>query len=327
METVTRFMNRLALPVARRIGWPLFTLAYLFHDAWTYARHSGMFSQTWTQAHRDGNILAACHVLEKGLAFPEPKRPYGHDLAQFICESMTNPRRKPCESVAAIARGVLAEYQKHHDVLNHDLGPLANAITSIVAAGPNAAAGTQPLSRDAFCTPGKDFDTLTQMRKSIREFEGPPSREQIERAVDIASRSPSACNRQGWRVYWTLDPERCRRIAELHTGSRGFGDRVPSWIAMAVDIAGFQGPKERWAAYVDGGMFAMTLLLSLTDAGVASCALNWSTEPSRDRQLHNLLDIPHSEVVIMLIAAGTPPDGCDVPISARRPVSEILRTR
>ncbi len=327
MEFVTLLTDRLVRPAGRRIGWPLCTLAYVFYDAWNYARHSGMFAQIWSQARRDGTILAACHVLEKGLTFPEPKRAYGQDLAQFVCTSMMNPRRKPSESVAAIARGVMVEYQKHHKLLDYNLGPLAHSIHTVISSGAAVAGGTQPLWRDDFCSTGKGFDELIRIRRSVREFSGPPSEDQIERAVSVASRSPSSCNRQGWHVYWTRDPERCARVADLHSGSRGFGNRVPAWIAITVDIAGFQGPKERWAAYVDGGMFAMTLLLSLTEAGVASCALNWSTEPSRDRRLHDVLDIPSSEIVIMLVAAGTPPDSCDVPVSARRPLSEILRMR
>jgi len=272
-------------------------------------------------------MLAACHVLEKGLAFPDPKRPYGEALAQYVCSTMADPRRQPSDSVAAIARGVLAAYRSHHDALDYDLGPLADAIATVVASGPAAAAGSRTLTCDDLRAAGKDFDALTRMRKSVREFAGPPTREQIERAVELASRSPSACNRQSWRVYCTCDSNRCAAIARLHSGSRGFGTRVPAWMAIAVDVAGFQGPRERWAAYVDGGMFAMALLLALTDAGVASCALNWSTSPAEDRRIHDLLDMAPSEVVVMLIAVGAPPDTCDVPVSSRRPITEILRRR
>lgn len=320
-------MKRLAQNVARRIGWPLCTLAYVFHDTWNYARHSGMFRRSWPTAQRDSRMLAACHVLEKGLAFPPPKRAYGEAMAQFVCESMTHPERQPSDSVAAIARGVLAAYKEHHDALEHDLGTLADTIAAIVASGPAGEAGARRLAPSDYNAKGRDLEALIRMRKSVRHFTGAPSVEQVEEAVEMALHSPSACNRQGWRVYWTKDAQQCAAISELHSGSRGFGSDVPAWIAMAVDVATFQGPRERWAAYVDGGMFAMTLLLALTEIGVASCPLNWSTSPSIDGKLHGLLDIPSSEVVIMLIAIGTPPETCDVPVSARLPIDEILRTR
>jgi nitroreductase len=327
MEVVTLLMHRLAQSVGRRIGWPLCTLAYVFRDAWNYARYSGMFRLSWPAAQRDSRMLAACHVLEKGLAFPAPKRPYGKALAQFVCETMTNPKRAPGNSVAAIVRGVLAAYQDHHNALGHDLGVLSSSIAAIVASGPTAPAGTRELTLQDFHASEKDLNALIRMRKSVRHFAGAPRPEQIEQAVELALHSPSACNRQGWRVYWTHNPQHCAAISRLHSGSRGFGSDVPAWIAMAVDVATFQGPRERWAAYVDGGMFAMTLLLALTETGVASCPLNWSTSPQVDRKLHELLDITSSEVVVMLIAIGTPPETCEVPISTRRPITEILRTR
>jgi len=273
-------------------------------------------------------MLAACHVLEKGLAFPEPKRPFGQDLAEFVCTTMTDPDRRPSDNVAAIARGVLAKYRQHHDKLSHDLGALGDAIASVVESGPAAEAGTLGLSSGDFRpAAGSSYETLTQLRKSVRDFAGPPAQEQIEEAVALASKSPSACNRQCWRVYWTRDRERCAAIADMHSGSRGFGNDVPAWIAVAVDVAAFQGPRERWAAYVDGGMFAMSLLLSLTQVGLASCPLNWSTSPAIDRRLRQCLDVGSTEIVVMLIAVGLPPDTCEVPVSARLPVSDILRTR
>lgn len=320
---ITKLFNQISTFYKRYIIWPLWTLSFIIYDTWRYTYHSGMFHLKYSTVQKNSRIMAACHVLEKGLTFPAPKKAYGRDLAQFVCSSLNSIKHCPEPYVESVARGVLIEYLKHHDELGVDLGILATNIKRTINSGEITDGGIRQVLIEDFNN--KDFISILKTRKSIRDFSGPPQTKQIESAVEMAINTPSACNRQAWRVHWTNNPAYCSIISKLHSGSRGFGDSVPAWMIITVNIGSFQGPRERWAGYVDGGMFAMNLLLSLTKVGLASCPLNWSTSPLNDHHLHKQLNIPSSEVVIMLIAIGTPKEQSTVPISARLPLIEILR--
>ncbi len=326
MNLYKNLFDRLTVLINKHIMWPIWSLIFVFYDTWRYIYHSGMLRLSPSIAQRNSRILAACHVLEKGLSFPEPKRAYGAATAKFICYALNSKRHNPSSNVESIACGVLLEYKKYHDIHNFNIGTLSEDIKLVTDSKQAASAGIKTLSSKSFLD-DHSFTSILRNRKSVRDFSNPPQAKQIEDAVELAINTPSACNRQSWRVYWIRNKEKCHILAKAHSGSRGFGDSIPAWLIVTVDIASFQGPRERWAAYVDGGMFAMNLLLSLTEVGLASCPLNWSTSPINDYRIHKQLAIPHSETIIMLIAVGMPSDKYDVPISGRLPLSDILRRR
>jgi nitroreductase len=65
-------------------------------------------------------------------------------------------------------------------------------------------------------------------------------------------------------------------------------------------------------------------MYALHSLGVASCPLNWSQTPKRDKQLRRAVKIRPNHTVIMMIAFGFPDDDNKVCSSSRRPLSEVL---
>lgn len=91
------------------------------------------------------------------------------------------------------------------------------------------------------------------------------------------------------------------------------------------DMRYLTGTIERYQAWIDGGLFSMTLLLALHAEGLGAVSLNWCVQNQRDRQLHRASGIPEYERVMMLIGCGYPSSNALVPLSKRRPLEEIVR--
>ncbi|GAA4741716.1 hypothetical protein GCM10023328_23660 [Modestobacter marinus] len=122
------------------------------------------------------------------------------------------------------------------------------------------------------------------------------------------------------------DPARIARLAGLQNGNAGFRDQIPCLLVVTVDAKLFAGAGERNQRWVDGGLYAMSLVWALHAQGVASCMLNWSVGHAQSRRLRGAAGIPDHLDVVTLVAAGHPRDGLRVARSPRRPVDEVLHS-
>jgi len=161
-------------------------------------------------------------------------------------------------------------------------------------------------------------------RYSLREFSDQlVDEEVIKRAITLAIKSPSACNRQAWHVYHTTNPIVRDKALRYQSGSRGFGDRIPNLLIIAADLRAFVPSQERYEHWIDGGIFSMSIIYALHSLGVASCCLNWSQNAFNDRRIRKLIAIKPHHTVIMMLAVGWPDEENKVCVSARRPFNEV----
>ena len=78
---------------------------------------------------------------------------------------------------------------------------------------------------------------------------------------------------------------------------------------------------ERNQCWIDGGMFAMSLVLGLHAQGLGTCFLNWSKSAPEDKAMRALLQLPPQEAIITLIAVGNLPRSLSVAKSVRPPLA------
>lgn len=162
-------------------------------------------------------------------------------------------------------------------------------------------------------------------RYSLREFLKKNVEEAvIERAVKMAMKTPSVCNRQAWHVYHTNNSEIIKNVLAYQNGNSGFGHQVPELFIITVDLRAFFVGKEHYQHWIDGGLFSMSLMYTLHSLGVASCALNWSQTPSVDKKLRSVIKIDPHHTIIMMMAAGYPDVTNKVCSSRRKPVNQIF---
>lgn len=149
----------------------------------------------------------------------------------------------------------------------------------------------------------------------------------IEKAVSMASFTPSVCNRQNWKVFVFTSAEDKRRVLAFQNGNRGFGEQASKVLGVTTGLQGFVSPGERNQCWIDGGMFAMSLLYALHSMGVGTCSLNWSVEMETDQGMRAAAGIPDSHAVIMLIAVGHYPAHLRVAQSPRKQLGDIVVVR
>jgi len=175
---------------------------------------------------------------------------------------------------------------------------------------------------------GKSNNTLKTTRHSIRDYlKKEVPRSLVEEITQDAMSSPSVCNRQEWKLYAIDNKSLIDECLSYQNGNRGFGHLVPLLFVVAVDLRSFLSIEERNQGWIDGGIFSMNLMHSIHSRGLGSCALNWCATSENDQKLRSTLDIPNHEIIIMMLAAGYPPEKLRVTMSSRRPVTEVLYFR
>ncbi|MEM7316122.1 MAG: nitroreductase family protein, partial [Planctomycetota bacterium] len=145
----------------------------------------------------------------------------------------------------------------------------------------------------------------------------------IKTAVRIAQKTPSVCNRQSGRVHIYGSEADKTRVLSHQAGNRGFGNQAAYVLIVTADLRCFASPGERFQSWIDGGMFAMSLIYALHAQGLGSCALNWSATSDRDIRMRKDAGIPDNEVVMMMISVGRLPESFPVARSPRKPLEEV----
>ncbi|NKB56014.1 MAG: hypothetical protein GKS00_06735 [Alphaproteobacteria bacterium] len=169
-------------------------------------------------------------------------------------------------------------------------------------------------------------ETFFDTRHSVRQFTDlAVDRQLIEESLKRAQRTPSVCNRQCARVHVLTDSKAKAKALSFQNGNRGFGSQASVIFIVTADLSVFTDAGERFQGWIDGGMYAMSLVYALHSLGLGSCTLNWSVAPGIDRRMRSALNIPENELVIMMIAAGHIPDSFKVASSPRLPVEVTTR--
>lgn len=301
------------LRIAARTISPVQHLSEFLGDAVRYMRVSsprdGVVTAQSDPDHFEAQLTKDYHRVEKGLALPAPKRPFG-------------------AKVEARLRDVLPAAEA---ALPSDAPVLANARTALAALDLWNAEGAidddvSPIGERL--APQIDEATLTaffETRRSIRNFVATPDvAERVARAAALARHTPSVCNRQAGRLHLYTAPAQVRDVLSHQNGNAGFRETVPAVAVVTVDSRLFTGVTERNQRFVDGGLFAMTFVWALHGVGLSTCMLNWSMNNRESNALRRAADIPEHEDIITMIAIGDKAPNARIARSPRRDVNEVL---
>lgn len=297
---------------------------YLY-DARRFLKYAGVFNHD-VQSD-ESRIVMAYHVLEKGLTMPRRRLNFGHDAVLHLMgliESFKN-RYSSLTLQCEHAIGVLKAYRKLH-VGKEDDATFWNAVDEFLSKHCDVPTREQfhLTSAEFYRDAGSSFDKFAKARHTLRQYEGSVSDEAIKNAVELALTSPSACNRQHVRVVCVSNRTVMNEVLSIQHGNRGFGDLADKLLIITGDLRVVGWAEERNDIYTNCGIFLMNLCYGLFYNHVAHCILNWSERPSQDRQLHQILNLPDSQVVAAMIVCGGTPKEIDVALSPRRDVKEIL---
>lgn len=320
--------SRLSAPTKlkmRRLASRMLVMPNYIYDARRFLSSSTAAGEANDVEKLSAHITMDYHRIEKGMALPSPRPGFGQDVvARLLAYIPEYERRFGPADVTRVARAVLAEY--HAFSAAHDV-PLPKLTTFLGTPEPtNLGGGTVTLlAEQLFPFDSNEAQAFVGSRRSVRNFTGQSvPQEMIEEAVRLAQRAPSVCNRQAGRVYACNEPARMAKVLTYQNGNRGFGDTLGAVFVVTADMRAFTTLGERNQAWVDGGIFAMSLAMGLHSLKLGTCMLNWSVDARHDRKARAALGIDEHQAIITMLGAGFPIDTVKVAASPRRELSTVL---
>lgn len=272
-------------------------------------------------------LLRENHTIEKGLSMRSPKKGFGQEKVKRLLEKLNLYVNKYGELDIDFLAYPLATLQHYIDYTKSKgikIDEIENEFNNLLKksklAIPNYA-GVILISKDQILNEcNKSFESLLFSRHSIRYFSNAPvQNELIEKALNLAQRTPSACNRQGWKTH-IFQGEKSIELIKWQGGSRGFENEIKYSILVTANLKAFLY-YEIHQAYIDGGLYAMNLINALHSLGLGTIPLSCGFTHRKLKQLSNF-NIPKNEVPIVIIGIGNLLDNFNVAVSSRKKISE-----
>ena len=292
-------------------------------------------SQYGTSTKTSSVLRRGIHRLEKGIL----SRPRRDIFALGYIQNTFDFYERAVESHSNGALVTDEELAWAHDVLekyfeitaDHPrIDPLQKRFAELPA--PSSASGGQasrPYKRDLTVPPSVDYDDLLELskrRRSVRWFKQKPvPRELIRKAVDVASLSPSACNRQPFVFRVFDEPELVNEVASLPAGTKGFHHNFPAIVVLVGELRNYYGERDRHLIYIDASLAAMSFVYAAETLGLSTCCINWPDIEEYEQQADAVLGLEADQRPVMFMAVGYPdPDGM-VAYSQKKPNRQICQ--
>lgn len=320
---ILRTAKRLVFDVPR-------SAADFTYDFIDYVANSSILSGISDQETLVSVITIMTHNIEKGLSLPSPRPGYGaRNIGPLIRRCDEYIAQFGVDDTISRAQGVLSAYVAFNNTVGCADYPFFAEIERLLnVSSENVRGGLKRVARSEVealvdLVPEAFFES----RSSVRVFDDQPVQDdQIIAAIRLAQKSPSVCNRQSGYVYVIKCKVAIADALAIQAGANGFSQNVPTLLVITTRTKNFFGP-ERNQRWIDGGLFAMSLILGLHREGLATCCLNWSKTGAVDKNLKQRLNIPRDRSIIFLLAVGRYPESVEVAQSAKRPLTDMYEVR
>lgn len=315
--------------IPAQLGKASLFLTEFVQDFYLYARYCGISPFQDSRKKTFYRILIETHAIEKGLSLASPRPLFGRDKIAHIMAMVRRYGIGSDEIPVTMAAGALATYRDYHRAM-HLSDPLLNTIDSFLAERQSQSqalsSGGLRLFRDGNPGIAAEPTGLLFNRFSCRMFDPVHlDREEIRRIARVAQTAPSQCNRQATRLHYYDNSAQIRTLLRLQGGASGFINDVPGLFIIAFDLAAWGGAQQRHQGYIDGSLFAMSLMLSAQAHGAVTCPLNLAVRHSRERRIRSVGQIPQDQRLVMMVAIGRARDGeIKAAASPRRELSDVL---
>lgn len=276
------------------------------------------------------------HRLEKGLVARPRREVFGESYIEQTVEQLAGAAAghglRNGDALVSWSAGVLEAYfsaagstPRVERARRRYIELLAASPASAGGGGCAGATARGPIPTDAAPPPVtcEQFLELVRRRRSIRRYQRRcVPREVIDRALDAARWSPSACNRQPFQFRVFDDPVLARRVGGLPMGASD-ADQFPCVVVIVGQLRAFPLERDRHVIYIDAALAAMAFQFALQTQGVGSCPINWPEIPHLERRMARLLELEPDERPVMLISLGYPDESSLVPSSGKKSLDEL----
>lgn len=291
-------------------------------------KHFGAVKFKRSKQKFEADIIIRAHAIEKGLSMSNPRPGFGElrvkNLIELIDLYLSVYKD---ESFVAFVFGILDAYfafNRENNSINEKLLARYELIKDQKCSCPSLEGGIIKLRRqDVLDRINQGFSQLVSSRYSIRDFSDERvDLELIIEAIEISKKTPSACNRQPWRVY-VFRNEKLKRDLLKWQGNKGFTDNIDTVIIVASSLNSFF-INEKHQAYVDGGLYAMTLIYALHSKGLGTIPMTLAMMESKSRKLYREFGLKQDEVPVLMIGVGKFKESYSVAISERKNINHYV---
>lgn len=296
--------------------------------------HSGAINTRNDHEKYKSLISIMIHGIEKGLALPNPRAGFGESKIINIFNEIEIFKTKFDDNqFLSEAKSIFIKYFSLNKELGHINHVLLNKFEKLFSEIENIGdGGILSLSKKEIENATNfDYDKFVRTRFSIRDFsEVPVSKDIILKALEIARKTPSGCNKQGWRVYVYRDKEKVNSILKWQGGNNGFTQCIDTAILVTCSLKSYFYHERMSSLYVDGGLYAMNLIFAFHSLGIGTIPLMTAKtaftrrKSSQSNTLYKEFGVRNCDVPIVIIGVGHLKETFNVAISTRKPISEYV---
>lgn len=322
---ITRIKNKLHALIFWQTGFG--EVANKLNDLKLFYKYSFTGKKIQSQENFQAFLTKQYHIVEKGLALPNPRKGFGKPKIELLIEKTQQYIQQYGEDrISRNVKETLQHYLERNDELKTNDFSYYTTIVNFINNQINGTSGGVKLItlQDIENAVAIDFESFLKTRTSVRNYSDENvTCTEVEKAVELARFTPSVCNRQSWKVHYITNKDLKNKLLKLQGGSNGFTDSINQLLIISVDTRKFT-QLESNQVFVDGGLFSMNLLLGLHAQKIASCCLNLCVPYTVENTIKTVANIPDPERLIMMIGIGKFKESFEVAISDRKLTSEIL---
>lgn len=292
-----------------------------------------MYSKPMNKKKIEYELLLEIHKLEKGFASTKP-RPFGIDKVRKIITLLEIYKKEKYEMgfSSNLAYSSLEEYLKFYESKNWKDKKEYSLVKEFMSNNNSyitLPVGAVDIHKENFIKDSSiDYSKFLDSRKSVRNFSNKNLKESdITKAINMAIKTPTACNRQMCNIYF-MKNDNSKKIIEKYAQGLGlFNLENANYFLITFDISANYFIGERNQGWFNAGLMTMNFVNSLHSLGIGSCCIQFGNSFDEEKKIKKILNIPKSERIAIIICCGYYDDISRVPYSTRKNIRDIYFER
>ena len=277
------------------------------------------------------DIIRNTHSIEKGLSIDNVRMGFGHKKQKYMMELICKLEKCDNSYYAEVIKMALASLNSYiifHDKNGYNddfIDTLRDFINCRSGLLDSSFGGVIDIDSSSFNFNISDIEHFFNTRHSIRLFSKTPVDENLLlKAIELAQRAPSACNRQGVRVY-VVDKSKADLLKNQLGGVGGFADDIDKFIIVTGKLSTYK-LYESNQYIVSSSIYVGYLTLALHAYGLGSCVIQrpviWNSNSQKLKKYYGIKD---DEQIVCLLGVGNIEGHFSVPVSHRINIEEFAK--
>lgn len=306
-----------------------------FRDEFNYDRNFFIKNYMYSKENSNTigyNILLLAHSLEKGMA-NKKKRYFGKEKTEMLMNELRKYQKFNSDTSNfsfVVGINVLREYLKIYEENNWTSREEYSNVRKFIEDYKKVESinlESYILDKESIMNCASiNYDKFLQSRHSIRSFAKKKLDEKaIEKAIDMALKTPTACNRQMCNIYYVKNTKLKELVIEKGQGFSGFDTENINIFIITFDVNSNYFVGERNQGWFNSGLVSMNFVNAMHSLGIGSCFIQFGNSYKDEVELKKKMGIPLQERIAVLIAAGYYEDKNIVTQSPRKKISDIYK--